>query len=571
MSKPILEHHDVASDAASIDSTDAFDAYKTDSQDQFDRAKIEERFEEFELLAEEAKQSKSWWDRLVLDTGYVIPFTDKRHMVYMLAGFASLGGMLSGVDQSLISGASVSLDPHFHLTSHQESLVSSLMPLGAIGGSLILSPLNELFGRRWSIIFSCICYTIGGILCAAAPTYHVLYAGRFFLGVGIGLESIIPAYVSECSPSNVRGNLVSLYQFNIALGEVCGFAIAAMFYSLHNAWRYILGSSLLFSTLLMFGMFFLPESPRFLVHKNRIGGAYTIWKRLRDMSQIENKIEFLEMIQSLEQEKLEEAHMSRKHKWLDFITEPRARRSLIYANIMIFLGQFTGVNAVMYYMSTLMQSIGFNQKNSVFMSLVGGGSLLLGTIPAILYMDFCGRRFWANAMLPGFFIGLVLVGISYQVPITSIAAKGLYLSGIILYMGFFGSYACLTWVIPAEVFPTYLRSYGMTVSATALYLWAFIITYNFSSMWNAFTNTGLTLGFYGGIAVVGWVYQLLFAVETKGLTLEEIDDIFSKSTPSLIKMNLKSVKTDFHNLSKGKFKEVIRGTSYGMKSNVNHD
>lgn len=567
MSKPTLEHHDVASDVVSDDSINVMDADKLDIFDKFDQDNLDENFREFERLAEESKNTKSWWDRLVLDTGYVVHFKNKKHMVYMLAGFASLGGMLSGVDQSLISGASVSLDPHFNLTTHQESLVSSLMPLGAIGGSLMLSPLNEMFGRRWSIIFSCICYTIGGILCAAASSYHVLYAGRFFLGVGIGLESIIPAYVSECSPSSVRGNLVSLYQFNIALGEVCGYAIAAMFYTLDNAWRYILGSSLLFSTLLMIGMLFLPESPRFLVHKNRIGGAYSIWKRLRNIDEIENKVEWLEMIQSFEQEKLEEAHLSGKHKWLDFITEPRARRSLIYANIMIFLGQFTGVNAVMYYMSTLMQSIGFNEKNSVFMSLVGGGSLLLGTIPAILYMDFCGRRFWANAMLPGFFIGLVLVGISYQVPITTAAAKGLYLSGIILYMGFFGSYACLTWVIPAEVFPTYLRSYGMTVTASALYLWAFIITYNFSSMWNSFTNTGLTLGFYGGIAVVGWIYQLLFVVETKGLTLEEIDDIFSKSTPSLIKMNLKTVKTDFHNLFKGNFRQVVRGTSYGVSTN----
>ncbi|GAV30652.1 hypothetical protein PMKS-004169 [Pichia membranifaciens] len=90
-------------------------------------------------------------------------------------------------------------------------------------------------------------------------------------------------------------------------------------------------------------------------------------------------------------------------------------------------------------------------------------------------------------------------------------------------------------------------------------------------MWNAFTSTGLTLGFYGGIAVLGWIYQLLFVVETKGLTLEEIDDIFSKSTPSLIKMNLKSVKTDFYNISKGKFRDVIKGTSYGMKSTVNDD
>lgn len=187
---------------------------------------------------------------------------------------------------------------------------------------------------------------------------------------------------------------------------------------------------------------------------------------------------------------------------------PRCRRAIIYANIMIFLGQFTGVNAIMYYMSVLMNQIGFDKANSNYMSLVGGGALLLGTIPAIFLMETCGRRFWAISMLPGFFIGLVLIGCSYEVNITThlATAEGLYLAGLIIYMGFFGSYACLTWVIPAEVYPTYLRSYGMTTSDAALFLCSFIVTYNFSAMETGMTRIGLTLGFYGGIAILGWVY-----------------------------------------------------------------
>jgi hypothetical protein len=114
---------------------------------------------------------------------------------------------------------------------------------------------------------------------------------------------------------------------------------------------------------------------------------------------------------------------------------------------MILLGQLTGVNAIMYYMSVLMNQIGFNKEQSNYMSLVGGGSLLLGTIPAIFLMETCGRRFWAITMLPGFFIGLVLIGIGYLIPLDTnlMAAEGCYLTGLIIYMGFFGSYACLTW------------------------------------------------------------------------------------------------------------------------------
>jgi hypothetical protein len=161
----------------------------------------------------------------------------------------------------------------------------------------------------------------------------------------------------------------------------------------------------------------------------------------------------------------EEKRHTTRFVWLDFFTVPRARRSIVYSTIMIFLGQCTGINAIMYYMSILLHQIGFNAKDAVFMSLVGGGSLLLGTIPAIFYIERFGRRFWACVTLPGFFVGLVIIGCSYLVPISNFsAAAGVYITGLIIYESFFGSYACLTWVIPSEVFPTYLRSYGMESS-----------------------------------------------------------------------------------------------------------
>lgn len=356
----------------------------------------------------------------------------------------------------------------------------------------------------------------------------------------------------------MRGNLVSLYQFNIALGEVLGYAVAAIFVGVPGNWRYILGSSLVFSTILFIGMLFLPESPRYLMHKEREVEAYGVWKKIRGFNDLEAKDEFLGMRQAVGAE-TEEQHSTKKFAWMDFFTKPRARRAIIYANIMIFLGQFTGVNAIMYYMGVLMTKIGFDSKTSVFMSLVGGGSLLIGTIPAVLYMERFGRRYWANVMLPGFFIGLVLVGAGYTIDynIYPRAAEGVYLTGIILYMGFFGSYACLTWVIPSEVFPTYLRSYGMTTADANLFLCSFIVTYNFSKMMNSMTRIGLTLGFYGGIAVLGWFYQIIFMPETKNKSLEEIDDLFSQPTSVIVKKNLKQTAQIIRDLSCLRLRKVF--------------
>ncbi|KAF2860850.1 hypothetical protein K470DRAFT_216371 [Piedraia hortae CBS 480.64] len=490
---------------------------------------------------------------------FQLSFKNPKYFTWLIVAFASMGGLLSGLDQSLISGANLFLPEDLGLTPQQNSLVNSSMPLGAVLGALLLSPCNEYLGRRQSILISCYLYTIGAALCAGSQSFGMIIAARVILGAGVGLEGgTVPVYVAETVDRRIRGNLVSLYQLNIALGEVLGYAVAAMFISVKGNWRYILGSSLVFSTVMLIGMLFMPESPRWYLHKGRLLDAYKVWRRIRSMENPESRREFFVMKVSAEEEEAEVAAGagSRKAPWLDFATKPRARRAITYANIMIFLGQFTGINAVMYYMSVLMSQMDFDKFQSNYMSLVGGGSLLIGTIPAIFLMETCGRRFWAITMLPGFFVGLLLIGISYHV-VGQQAKLGLYLTGLILYMSFFGSYACLTWVIPSEVYPTYLRSYGMTTSSGWLFLSSFIVTYNFTRMQNAMTPSGLMLGFYGGIAVLGWFYQILFMPETKDKSLEEIDLILQQPTRKIVQQNLRGAVETLKDLMAFRFKKVF--------------
>lgn len=532
-------------------------------QSQWDAMKIAkeggvEIDEEIELLEEELRNNPVPHNFF----SPVINFKNPAHFTWLLVGFASMGGLLSGIDQSLISGANLYMPASLHLDTSQVSLVASGVPLGAIGGALILGPLNEAVGRRMAIIVSLCLYTIGAALEAGAISFGMIVAGRVILGLGVGLEGgTVPVYVAESVARKYRGNLVSLYQFNIALGEVFGYVVAAIFVNVKSgSWRYMLGSSLIFSTIMLSGMFFMPESPRYLMHKGRTLEAFNVWKRIRGTELQENREEFFVMKHSVINELESKDTRSGGFAWLDFITVPRARRSIVYANIMIFLGQFTGINAIMYYMATLMNQVGFDSKQSVFMSLVGGGSLLLGTIPAIFYMERFGRRFWACAMLPGFFIGLLIIGCSYLINSkTNVGgAEGCYITGLILYEGFFGSYACLTWVLPAEVYPTYLRSYGMESSDVTLFFCSWLVTYFFSDMEAAMSRIGLTLGFYGGIAVVGWFYQLAFMPETKNKTLEEIDILFSQPTSQLVKQNLKGVAENMSDLAHGRWGRVFK-------------
>lgn len=495
-------------------------------------------------LGDSFKKERSFWGKMQA-LEFEVEFENKRNMVWMLGAFAAFAGILSGIDQSIISGASIGMNKMLKLTTHEASLVSSLMPLGAVAGSILLTPLSEYFGRKKALVISCVFYTIGAIICAASTTKHEMYAGRFLIGVGVGIEGGgIGVYIAESVPSSVRGSLVSLYQFNIALGELFGYIIGVIFFDVKGGWRYMVGSSLVFSTTLFAGLLFLPESPRWLMHKGRVGESWNVWKRLRDIRQENDKVEFLELRQAAEQDQQLHANESKFQSLFDLVRIPRNRRALVYSCVMIALGQLTGINAIMYYMSTLMKNIGFGDKQAVAMSMVGGAALLIGTIPAILWMDKFGRRTWAMTILI-FIVGLVLVGAGYQINLKThmAAAEGVYLTGQIVYNMAFGSYAALTWVLPSESFSLGTRSAGMTVASALLYLMAFTVTYNFEKMEAAMTYTGLTLGFYGGIAlVIGVPYQLLCMPETKNRTLEEIDDIFQKPTRQIISENVAYLK-----------------------------
>lgn len=272
---------------------------------------LEDEVRELEEMGASFKEQHGFFRKLK-GLEFETTFKNKKNMVIMLGGFASFAGILSGIDQSIISGASIEMNKMLHLDSHQASLVSSLMPLGAVAGSILLTPLSETYGRKKALIISCAFYTMGAIICAAALNVETMYAGRFFVGVGVGIEGGgIGVYIAESVPSNVRGSLVSLYQFNIALGELFGYIIGVIFFDVKGGWRFMLGSSLVFSTLLFIGLLFLPESPRWLMHKGRVGESWNVWKRLRDINIESEKLEFVELRRTAEQDKILHEHESR--------------------------------------------------------------------------------------------------------------------------------------------------------------------------------------------------------------------------------------------------------------------
>ncbi|GJD06414.1 Inositol transporter 1 [Galdieria sulphuraria] len=259
----------------------------------------------------------------------------------------------------------------------------------------------------------------------------------------------------------------------------------------------------------------------------------------------------------LEEKKLAEA---RPFYWLDIVQVPRSARAFIVANTLAGIVQLDGINSVVYYIGVLFKELGFSAEKSVYMSLVGGGSLMLGTIPAILLLDKWGRRMVGIVPSIVVFFGCIIIGCSFLSKNTK-TYEGIYIWGLITYELFSGSFQSLPWLTFAEVYPTYLRSFGMTIADAFIYLWAFTVTYNFTGMRNAMTNTGLFVGFYGGISLFGVIFIILFLPELKGKTLEEVDDIFSQPMKEIARQNLHSSINTMKKLFSGRWKEIIDTSS----------
>eukprot|EP00871_Galdieria_phlegrea_P002551 jgi/Galph1/3297/GphlegSOOS_G1954.1 len=495
----------------------------------------------FEVLDELKEEYEKQPGRKVAASGI---FRNPKHFMWFLAIFASIGGFLYGIDISLISGALLFMKVDLHLDTAQQSLVSSGMSLGGVGGALISMPVNELVGRKYSIIFACILYTVGAILEAAAHNYGTMVAGRLILGAGVGLEAMtVPTYIAECSQKRRRGGIVSLYQVLITFGIMAGFVVNAIFVNVPGNWRFMMGSSLLFSTILLTSAFLFPESPRWLMKKQRRVDAYATWTSIRGFDQEEEKLEFAIMEEVVIAER--EASKGR-FLYLDFIRIPHCRRAAIHGILMMVFQQFSGNNSMTYFLGTMYQSAGLSAEKSVYISILGGGTMFFSTIPAIYLMDKFGRRPLLLILVPGTVVGLIITGFSfYATNTTSLLVA--YTIGVVTYYAFWGSALGPTpWVMNSEIYPTYIRSYGMSLGTLSNFLGNWITTYAFLQMLTAMTKPGTYVGFYGGITVIGWFYFLFFTPETKNLTLEEIKAVFSKSWLEIAKANMEDFSYHWH-------------------------
>src|SRR3984893_818157 len=260
-----------------------------------------------------------------------------RHLVTIVSAISALSGLLFGYDTGVISGAILFVQEDFHLTTFQEEAVVSAVLLGAMIGAAIGGRLADRFGRRTMLIQVALLFMVGAIGTSLAPSPTWLSAGRLVVGIAIGIASFTaPLYISEISPADVRGKLVSLNQLMITIGIVCSYladyALAGV-----RGWRAMFGLAAIPAIILLIGLFFVPESPRWFVNRGLRDQARAVLLRVRKSSEVDSELTEIEASLSQQQ-----------GGWRELLS-PGLRPALIIGIGLAVFQQFTGINTVIYY------------------------------------------------------------------------------------------------------------------------------------------------------------------------------------------------------------------------------
>lgn len=451
--------------------------------------------------------------------------------ILFLSVVAALGGFLFGYDTAVISGTIAQVSHQFGLDTLQQGWYVGCALVGSIGGVACAGVLSDKTGRKNTMILSAILFSASAIGCALSGSFNELVIFRIIGGVGIGIVSIIsPLYISEVSVAQYRGRLVSLYQLAITIGFLgaylanyqlmSGAESAAQ--SIHpwiikifstEIWRGMLGLETIPALLFFLIIFFIPESPRWLVLKNKEVSASRILQRIYGTkSEAEREIGAIRQVIGKES----------KSEW-SILLQPGIRKAVLIGVAIAILGQFMGVNAVLYYGPSIFEQSGLSGGDSLFYQVLVGMVNMLTTVLALVIIDKVGRKKLVYYGVSGMVISLVLIAFYFIKGavwgISSIALLAFFLSYIFCCAV---SICAVIWVLLSEMYPIKVRGLAMSIAGFSLWIGTYLIGQLTPWMLQNLTPAGTFLLF----AVMCIPYMLIIwklVPETTGKSLEEIE------------------------------------------------
>jgi SP family galactose:H+ symporter-like MFS transporter len=444
------------------------------------------------------------------ERGNLTPATGR--FVTMVSGISALAGLLFGYDTGVISGAILFVRKDFLLSTFQEEVVVSAVLLGAMVGAAFGGKLADALGRRKLLIYVAILFVIGAIGTALAPTPTWLALGRVVVGAAIGIASFTaPLFISEVSPAPVRGKLVSLNQLMVTIGIVVSYLAD---YGLANkeAWRWMFGLAAIPALILLIGLFFVPESPRWLMSRSREEEARAVLQRIRESNDV--SAELAEIQADLNQQ---------EGSWHELLS-PSLRRPLIIGIGLAIFQQFTGINTVIYYAPTIFQLAGLHSASAAILATVGVGAVnVLLTILALRLLDRVGRRPLLLYGLVGMVISLGVLGAAFLFSSLSSIIAWLAVISLAVYVACFAiGLGPVFWLLISEIYPQKIRGRAMSVATVMIWASNLIVALTFLSLLHSLGRSA-TFWLYAVIGIAAWFFAYRLVPETKGRTLEQID------------------------------------------------
>ncbi|MEG2242781.1 MAG: sugar porter family MFS transporter [Muribaculaceae bacterium] len=456
--------------------------------------------------------------------------------VIFLSVVAAIGGFLFGYDTAVISGTISSVKVQFGLNSIQLGWYVGCALAGSIGGVVFAGALSDSIGRKKTMLLAAVLFSISGFGCAISQTFNELVLYRIVGGVGIGVASIIcPLYISELAVAKYRGSLVSLYQLAITMGFVGAYlvnyqllnfslsvdSLSIPFFDkvfISEAWRGMLAMESLPAIVFFIIIFFIPESPRWLVSKNRIAEATGIFSNIYcSDTEVKSQVAATESV----------SKSDGKSDWR-LLLKPGIFRAVIIGVLIAILGQFMGVNAVLYYGPKIFEDAGLSGGDSLYYQVLIGAVNMLTAVLAMFIIDRVGRKMLVYYGVSGMILSLLLIAFYF------IKGEALGISSTFLLVFFlFYIFSCaisicaVVWVLLSEMYPTKVRGLAMSIAGFALWIGTFLIGQLTPWLLETLTPAGTFILF--AVMCLPYIFIMWkYVPETSGKSLEEIEKYWDK-------------------------------------------
>lgn len=438
------------------------------------------------------------------------PVTFRNSYILCISFISALGGYLFGFDFAVISGALPFLRTEFALNAWWEGFLTGSLALGCIAGCLMAGNLSDRYGRKPGLMLAALIFALSSVGMAFSSGLTIFVVMRFAAGVGVGMASMLsPMYIAEISPASIRGRNVSINQLTIVIGIlITNLVNYALSDNGPDAWRWMFGLGAVPSILFLLGVVWLPESPRWLIKERKYEKAKDVLNKIGSQAYAQNIFEDIETsLKGVE-----------KQSYKDVLARG-VRPAVIVGVILAVFQQLCGINVVFNYTSTIFESVGASLDRQLFETVAIGIVNLVFTLVAMWQVDKLGRR---PLMLIGS-LGLSVIYIVLALLLQSQASASLVSVFVLLAIAMYAtSLAPVTWVLISEIFPNKIRGVASSVAIVSLWGAYFILVFTFPILAEKLDTYG-PFYLYAGICLIGFLFVKRKVKETKGRTLEELE------------------------------------------------